>query len=259
MATEQEKLALRLRLERRRLPLTFFTRTAEDLKVLLRSIEEFRTGESAHVEWTIDADDLQLAAYPNGVPSEELQEYLTDAYDGIKATQTGEDIDWPGAIDARMQRTVQRLVGRIHRTTPASLEAVGHAPLMIEGEGLRYVPRQRERYAAWSSVDGKLDVISVRRVPYFVIFEHGANHRVRCLFPDEFMETVKNYLGFRVIAEGYVLYTRDGIPTRLTDPASLERVPEPSSQDIRAYRGSMPGITAGLSSYEYVRRLRDGE
>ena len=164
----------------------------------------------------------------------------------------------PGAVDERVKRTAQRLLGRIRRTSPASLETAGHEPLAIEGQGPRYVPRQRERYAAWASVDGKLDVISVRRIPYFVIFEHGTDHRIRCLFPDDWTERVKDYLGFRILAEGYVQYTRDGVPTKLTDPTSLERVPDPQQEDIRAFRGSMPGIAAGLSSYEYVRQLRDG-
>ena len=161
-------------------------------------------------------------------------------------------------MDEQVKRTAQRFLGRLHRTSPASLETAGHEPLSIEAEGPFRITRQRERYAAWASVDGKLDVISVRRIPYFAIFEHGSSHRVRCLFPDDWMDRVKNYLGYRVIAEGYVQYNREGVATKLTDPTSLERVPEPQSEDITAYRGSMPGITGGLSPYEYVRQLREG-
>lgn len=91
-----------------------------------------------------------------------------------------------------------------------------------------YRSRHRKKtYASWSSVDGELDVISVRHQPSFVIYEHGTQYRVSCTFPDEWMDTVKDYLGLRVIAEGYVRYREDGVPISLSQPTSLQRVPEP--------------------------------
>ena len=121
----------------------------------------------------------------------------------------------------------------------------------------RAVRSRKETYSAWSFVDGKLDVISVHHQPSFVIFEHGSQQAVYCTFPDSWMSTVKDYLGLRVITEGYVHYNEKGLPISLSEPTSLEKVPDPKQQDILAYRGSMPGISGGLSSYEYVRQLRE--
>jgi len=126
--------------------------------------------------------------------------------------------------------------------------------------GPNQTPGERtDSYSAWSSVDGRLDVISVRKQPYFVIYEHGTNNRIRCTFPDEWLNTVKDYLGRRVRAEGYVHYRQDGIPAALTLPSTLERVPDPDQLDITVYRGALPGISEELSSYEYVRRLREDD
>ena len=100
--------------------------------------------------------------------------------------------------------------------------------------------------AAWSSVDGKPDVISVRRLPYFVIFEHVTEYRFRRIFPDDFLPQVKDYLGQRVVAEGFVHYRSDGIPMTLTNPTSLERVPDPEQEDITSYRGQCLGLLGGV-------------
>lgn len=257
METTQETLGLRLRMDRLGLPLAFFANTTRDVQELLRQIEEARSGQPAHAEWIVDTDNLQLLARPNGVPSEELQEILSDAYEGIRAAQEME-AEWPPVLTQQAKTTVQRLVGRIRRTAPAQLEAAGHPSLPIQApESLLQIGRTRERYAAWSYVDGKLDIISVRKIPYFVIFEHGTDYRVRCLFPDDWMGLIKDYLGSRVTVEGYVHYTKDGVPTQLSAPQSLEKVPEPEQEDLSVYRGSMPGITGGLSSYEYIRQMRE--
>ncbi len=258
MATGQERFSLRLQLERLGLPLEFFTHTANDLRTLLRIIEESRSGERPHAQWSVDTDHIQITALVNGVSAEEMQDIVSDTYEGFRVgDQQGNE--WPPALVSEAQQIIKRIVTRVKRTAAARLEAEGHDTLYIEPQPRAEREGSREQYAAWSSIDGKLDVISVRRVPYFVIFEHVTEHRVRCLFPDGFLEHVKNYLGRRVVAAGFVRYRSDGIPMTLTNPTSLEPVPDPQQADITAYRGTMPGITGGLSSYEYVRQMREVE
>ena len=116
---------------------------------------------------------------------------------------------------------------------------------------------KRATYAAWSSIDGKLDVISVHRQPSFVIYEHGTGYRVRCVFPDNYLDRVKDYLGSRVIVEGFVHYRGDGMPLMVSQPTAIQKMDAPKQEDISVYRGSLPGISGGLSSYEYVRQLRE--
>jgi transposase-like protein len=151
--------------------------------------------------------------------------------------------------------------GRVKKVaTVTRIETLGQKPLLIKRpvETLSTHRQHKKSYASWSSIDGKLDVISVHRNPSFVIYEHGTEQRILCTFPDEWMDRVKDYLGLRVIAEGYIHYSESGLPISLSQPTSLERVPEPKQRDVGVYRGMLPGISGGLSSYEYIRRLREG-
>lgn len=258
MATEPDKFTLRLQMERRGLPLEFFTNTTKDIRAVLRSIEESRSGQPPLAAWWVDADDIQITASVNGVGPEELQDIISDTYEGFRVGG-GQQGEWPPTIPADARRTMQRLVNRIKRTSPASLEADGHEPLQIEPRVQSRQEATHVQYSAWSSIDGTLDVISVRRQPYFVIFEHVTEHRVRCSFPDDLVSVVKDNLGCRVIAEGFVRYRHDGVPMSLTDTRSLKRVPDPEVEDITEYRGAMPEFTNGLSSYDYVRLMRESE
>ena len=258
MTTERERFSLRLQLERLELPLEFLMHTTKDLRTVLRIIEESRSGGPSHATWSVDADKIQVTASVNGVSAEELRDIVSDTYEGFKAGDQQEN-EWPPALAFEAQQIIKRIVTRVKRTASARLEVEGHDTLYIERKTQTRLDRPREQYSAWSSIDGMLDVISVRRVPYFVIFEHVTEHRVRCLFPDDFLPKVKNNLGLRVVAEGFVHYRSDGIPMTLADPTSLDPVPEPEQEDITSYRGTMPGITGELSSYEYVRQIREAE
>lgn len=121
-----------------------------------------------------------------------------------------------------------------------------------------YKSGHQEIVTAWSSVDGKLDVISVRRQPYFVIDEHLSTNQVRCTFPDDWMPIVKDLLGHRVVAEGLVRYRPDGTISSLSEPISIQPVPEPR-RTIAELRGTLPGISGNLSSVDYIRQIRTGE
>jgi hypothetical protein len=260
MANEHGKFNLKLQLlDVKELPLSFFDSTIGELRQLLMSIEETRFGGFAHAKWLVDTDQLQITASVNGLSAEELQDVLTDAYQAFQASETNKEDAWPPSFDEPTRRVVRRIISRVKKVAPVTrIEAVGHEPLLIKRPAtIRPRIHRKETYAAWSSVDGELDVISVRHQPSFVIYEHGTQHRVRCAFPDEWMDRVKDYLGFRVIAEGFIHYREDGVPVALSQPTALERVPEPKEQDISVYRGALPGITGGMSSYEYVRQLRE--
>lgn len=264
MATEQQEFNLTLQLlDVKDLPLSFFDSTISEIRRLLTSIEENKYGGYTHANWVVDSDQLQIKASVNGVSSEELQSIISDAYQAFQATGTQEKEEWPQSLDEPTRRVARRIINRARRAAPATrIEAVGHEPLIIQGTSKpdrisRPRSQHKETYEAWSSIDGELDVISVRHRPSFVIYEHGTQHRINCSFPDEWMDRVKDYLGFRIIAEGYVRYRGDGVPISLSDPTSLERVNDPKENDISVYRGSLPGIAGGLSSYEYIRQLRE--
>jgi len=113
-------------------------------------------------------------------------------------------------------------------------------------------------YTEISSLDGILDLISVRRGAHFGIEEHGTKRKVRCLFDGALLEEVKAALTKRVVVEGSVRFRRDGTPVRIYVTSLFLR---PVAGKIRELKGTMPGFTGDMTAEEYVRSLRtaDGE
>ena len=183
---------------------------------------------------------------------------------GIVAVNEERDDDAiPRTVDDQGRRLTQAIVNRAKRTVPVTVETPGQEPKLIEVEpegpaGLATRPRRRVAVTAWGSAEGRLDVISVRNRPYFVIFEHGNNNQIRCTFPDDWMDKVKDLLGSRVMVEGNLRYRPDGSVSALTQPTAIDLVPDPK-RSLAELRGALPGISGELSSAEYVRELRTGE
>lgn len=257
--TNREQLNFSLVLDEHedKLPLSFFSNTSEELRKLFTSIEKSRLGGESSAKWYVNTNNIRIITYANGVSTEELQEIITDAYEGFRVSGSEDDKQWPVSFDEPTKEIVRKIVSRIKRTSTAKVEAIGHEPLVINVEQAIIPRKWNSRYAAWSSIDGKLDVISVRRQPYFVIYEHGINNRVRCVFPDEWMPTIKELLGQRVLVEGFVHYREDGSAISLSNPTEIKPVPDPTYK-ISEFRGAIPGISGNLSSYEYIRAMREG-
>ena len=258
-----DRISLTLLVEGGRMPLAFFIHTTEDLQKLLRAIEGAHLGDASHAKWEIDVDRIQIAASVNGVSADDLESIVNDAYQTLKATEAHDDASIPRTVDEYGRRLTRTIVNRAKRTVPVTVETPGQEPVHIEPEPQRAsefpAPRQRrEVLTAWGSIDGQLDVISVRRRAYFVIYEHASSNQVRCTFPDEWLETVKDYLGSRVIVEGRLRYRPDGSVSVLFQPTEINLVLEPQ-RSIADLRGALPGISGELSSAEYIRQLRSGE
>lgn len=237
------------------LPIEFFELTLDDLKELLSHIEFARTGDQPQANWKIETDGIYVVASVNGLPGEQLKEILWDAYAGFEANEYGKEEDWPKSYDEGTKQVVKRIANRVKRSVPMMVQVIEREPLRITST--EQVKRQRrEKYIAWSSVEGTLDVISVHGRPFFVLYEHGSSSRVRCTFPDDWTEKVVKLLGKRVVVEGLVYYKHSGEPERLSKPTSIEVVPEPESE-ISALRGTVRGMTGELSTYEYVQQLRE--
>ena len=260
-----EQFTLTLLVEGGRMPLTFFASTTADLQKLLRAIGEAHLGEAVHTEWDVESDHIQIVASVNGVSAQDLESIINDAYQSLKAEDAKDIGAIPPTVNDKGRRLTRSIVNRIKRTVPVTVDVPGQEPIHIESTPIELHPvqvpyrrRRRELVTAVGAVDGVLDVISVRTKPYFVIYEHGTRNQIRCTFPDEWMETVKDLLGGRVIAEGTLRYRPNGTVSLLTEPTALNPIPEPQ-RSISELRGALPGISGVLSSVDYVRQLRTVE
>ena len=237
------------------LPLNFFEAILDDLKLLLSRIEFARTGDQPQALWKVETDGIYVVASVNGLSEGQLKEILWDAYAGFEANEYGREENWPKSYDEDSKQVVKRIANRVKKQIPMVVHVAEREPLHITPAIPVRKPRH-EKYQAWASVEGTLDVISVHGRPFFALYEHGSSNRVRCTFPDDWTEKIVKLLGRRVMAEGLVYYRHSGEPERLSRPTSIEPVPEPQSK-ISALRGAVRGMTGDLSTHDYVQNLRE--
>jgi len=110
------------------------------------------------------------------------------------------------------------------------------------------------RYSDVSTVEGRLEAISVHDRPALSIWDMLTNDKIECLVNDAQLATGLTLLRKRVAVTGVVKYVNHVPKSVQVD--SFDVLPEmeslPQPQNIRPIN-----ITNGLSSEEHVRRIRD--
>lgn len=115
-----------------------------------------------------------------------------------------------------------------------------------------------QTYLAPSSVEGRLEAVSIHDRLSFGVWEPVEHRRVECRFREDMLEEVRSALGRRVLVTGDVRFTASGEPLRV-QVESIRVFPEedalPRTEDLA---GLAPDLTGGMDSADYVRRMRDG-
>lgn len=110
----------------------------------------------------------------------------------------------------------------------------------------------------YSSVEGVLEMVSCRgKIVRAGIREHGTGAYVQCcLAADEWFDELRDRAlwGKRVLVEGRVAYDEAGTPLSIVDVTSV--VERESGPRIRDFRDSAPDLTGGLSTEEFIARVR---
>ena len=81
----------------------------------------------------------------------------------------GRQVEWPGTFGIEAKRAVNKILGRLDELDYITVSVEGTAPLRIEQVVLRKVVGRRRGYSEVTSIDGVLDLISVRGRPSFTI------------------------------------------------------------------------------------------
>jgi len=93
----------------------------------------------------------------------------------------------------------------------------------------------RTGFSEYGTVEGRLSVLSERKVVHFVIYERVWDRPVTCTVPDDLLEKVMSFWRKRVAAHGMVHYRPDGVPTRI-EAEEIEAFPDdselPSHDDV---------------------------
>ena len=110
----------------------------------------------------------------------------------------------------------------------------------------------------YSSVDGVLEMVACQDETIVAgLREHGTGAYVQCcLAADEWFDELRDRAlwGKRVLVEGRVAYAEEGTPLSIVDVISV--VERESGPRIRDFRGSAPNLTGGLSTEEFIARVR---
>ncbi|MPZ89905.1 MAG: hypothetical protein GEU81_18025 [Nitriliruptorales bacterium] len=113
------------------------------------------------------------------------------------------------------------------------------------------------RFSSIGAVTGALDTIGRRGGTYATVYEEIHGRAVRCEFESQLLPAVKEAFGKRVVARGIVHYSEDSGVSRMR-MRELEVLPTAEElPTVAQMYGSDPGFTGGLSTAEYISRLRD--
>jgi len=248
-------------------------RSASDLVHALRDIEENLTHSTPKVEWRWQDDATVWAiALPNGVKAEVLKKICDEARLGFERVKEadGKEINWPTSFGKSAQRRFRSLVGQLARKEsiedsrkgaagrPEALQVYiqGQLPLLIDHVVIREELGRGKTTTERASIDGVLDLISVRGGALkFEITEHGTKRKITCVITeDALLKDAKKALGKRIVAEGVLQLKPDGTPKQLSQIKEIWI--RPVAVPIATLRGSIPNLTGGLSPEEYVRKIR---
>jgi hypothetical protein len=236
--------------------------TYADLVNMLRDVElHVRNRKRSRVHWYVTDEDpeVRLHAFPNGVPADQISHVARDVRTGFERIleADGRHVEWPQSFGTQAKRSAQRIVKRLNSLESITVTVDHYPPLLIESVALR-AEYGRSGYVEFTSIDGVLDLISVRGRPHFSIREHDTNHHIRCVFSDDLFEKVKDSLRKRVVVEGVVQFDKEGTPKHIGEITNIWERPQPQLE-FDGIAGSRPEFTGGVPAGEYVRRLRIGD
>lgn len=254
---EDDSVSLALELTGSDLDLRTVGAVAHKLETLLSQLEAGITGDKPHAMWRVEDEAvLRAVASVNSVSHQTLVQVSQTFHDALESADVG--LPLPAVVNRQAARTVREILGYLKQIDTMTLFAGDAEPLHLHRRDKILGVEAPPTYAEVSSLDGVLDLISVRRGAHFGIEEHGTKRKVRCYFDGDLLEEVKDALGKRVVVEGTVRFRRDGTPTSIHVTSLFRR---PIAESVRKLKGSMPGFTGDLSAEEHVRQLRtaDGE
>ena len=117
------------------------------------------------------------------------------------------------------------------------------------------------KYRSLGSAEGTLETISIHGGSRFTIYHSRTKKAIRCDIPateSTLLDHAKEALGRRVYASGRLERNARGEPIRIKAERIRILRERQELPTIAELGGKYPDFTGGLTSEEYVRRMRDG-
>jgi hypothetical protein len=242
-----------------RVSVQLYDGTIRDLQEVLHDVERTLTNSTPKVTWQWgDRAEMLAVASPNGVPHDALLAIVQEVQAGFEsvAQSTPAQIQWPPTFGPRARQAVTRMLKRLDKVESITVAAEDNLPITIDRTTLEQglAGRAVRGYSEFASIDGVLDLVSVRGGPNFGLEEHGTGRKIRCTVAPAALAQAKDALGKRVVVEGVVRFTRDGRAIAVSNVTKIWQ--RPDDTPIDRLIGSLPNFTGGVEPGEYIRRLR---
>ncbi|MCC6960864.1 MAG: hypothetical protein IT301_13550 [Dehalococcoidia bacterium] len=234
-------------------------KTISLLRAALDDIEKSITQEPPQAVWETGDTEVRVVASANGVDAATLAQIQHDFLDGFSAA-SGRETPWPATITPRARRAISNLIRQANELDAISAGAESGPMVLVTGDqarASRALGAVERTYTEHTSIDGRLDLISVRGRPRFIIQDFATGKRLLCRFDDTLISRVKDALGKRVVIEGAVKFRTDGQPLSVSSVQSIWTRPEPL-RAIDDLAGAVPNFTGGEAAEAFTRRRRRG-
>ena len=247
-----------------RISIDALAETLENALELLRSVAQDFTPAGAVVRWEVVAAHMRSPLTMRFAPAPRVlsgcrafgKQTAAACVHGLAKLEMEPEL--PPHFNEDALLAVQKLVKGTQkegaRMTIAFDQGQGVTPTTQAVENIKKVVEKARKYIDYGTIEGRLEEVSVHDGPHFTIWEALTNYAVNCAVTLERLEEAKALLGQRVAVSGRVYYLNHKPKSiqveeirRLRDASELPQLKDMPSIDI----------TGGLSSEDYVRRLRD--
>jgi hypothetical protein len=232
---------------------------------MLESIEADLSPSDSHLKWVVVKASMRspltltIGPQANGRPTAQMgKRVVTTAVRGLKEIELSATL--PDHFKEETLAAAQQLISTAEKDGARLTLSSGHRDQVTPTpQALRHIEEivaTARIYLDYGTIEGRLETVSVRGRQHFFVFETLTEQRVECLPQRDEFEKSLSLLGKRVAVSGRIRY-RNHKPTTI-HVENLKVLRE--SSELPQPRDIGPiDITGGLSSEEYIRRMRDAQ
>lgn len=222
--------------------LDLLVKSLEDIQRLLRHVDYAIYRQGSRMGWAVhslksSAPSLTLA------PRRDDRQAVAIVGDGLRLVTEGTDQPPQYFTEPALEnlKKMSRLFRGEGRARALSVLVDDKKAATIEDDIADKADRVLSSgYHNLGSLQGRLDAINVHRTPTATIWDRVSGAPVRCRFPREETDRVKELLQQLVTVTGDVHYFSNGRPRSVTDVVAIEQLATPDQYLEKAGFGTIP-------------------
>jgi hypothetical protein len=252
----RSEITIKVRAREDFVPVGSFLTIVSNTLSILRSLDHIVRRSKKAAEWKVSAASLQspltLTISSDDPQSENLAREYLGTFEAIEKSSEIQKDRIPFTVLEQAKALVSVLndgVAQIGFSTPGS--AVVY-PTQRVAANVDYLTAAA--YEDFSTIEGKIETLSVHGRTLFRIYEDLTGFSVVCYFKAEQLDEAHGAFNKRVAVSGITKYSRMGRPISVQVEAIRKLI-----GGIRVEELNDIDLTGGVPSEEYIRRMRDAE